>query len=156
MLKKICLVVMLLVVNTIIVEASVDANITKKNVKKKKLSGKRLMVVVSSGELKKAGMGFALALSGAKQGAEVTLLIGADAIKYALTDGDQNIYFAKNRTPRKLLKEALKSGVQIQLCSANTEAMGWDEEDFIEGVKIVISTEIFAKVFEEGTRVISF
>ena len=61
-----------------------------------------------------------------------------------------------DRTPRQLLEDAVKSGAVIQMCSANTDEMGFDEDDFIEGTKIVISTEIFAKVFEENTRVISF
>ena len=156
MLRKIILIVALLFTSSALAQEPTDKNSSKKSVKKKTLSDKKLMIVVSSGELQKAGMGFALALSGVKQGAEVTILIGADALKYALADGDQNIYFAKSRTPRKLLEDALKNGASIQLCSANTEAMGWDEEDFIEGVSIVISTEIFAKVFADGTKVISF
>ena len=156
MLQKIILIVALLFTSSVLAQEPSNNNATTKSVKKKTLSGKKLMIVVSSGNLQKAGMGFALALSGVKQGAEVTILIGADALKYALIDGDQNIYFAKSKTPRKLLKDALKSGASIQLCSANTEEMGWDEEDFIKGVKIVISTEIFAKVFADGTKVISF
>jgi len=128
----------------------------KSEKKKKTLSDKKLVVFVSSGNLKKAGMGFALALSGVKQGADVTIVIGADAIEYALKEGRQNIYYAKDRTPRQLLEEALKSGATIQMCSANTEEMSLDEDDFIDGVNIVISTQIFAKVFEENTRVISF
>ena len=137
-----------------------ENNSTKKattHLKKNKiLSGKNLVIVVSSGDLQVAGMGFGLALSGVKQGANVTIVIGANAIKYLLKEGDQNIYFAKGRTPRYLLQSALKSGVEIQVCSANSDEMNLDEDDFIDGVKLVISTEIFTKVFEEGTRVISF
>lgn len=138
--------------------AKTDNNSTTKKVTKKKktLSGKKLVVFVSSGDLQKAGMGFGIALSGAKQGADVTIVVGADAIKYALKDGEQNIYFAKERTPRELLQQAISSGATIQMCSANTEHIGLDEDDFIHGVKVVISTEIFTKVFEDGARVISF
>jgi len=124
--------------------------------RKKTLSEKNLVIFVNSGNLQQAGMGFGIALSGTKQGANVTIVIGADAIKYALKENSQNVYFAKNRTPRALITQAIKSGATVQLCSANTEEMGLDEDDFIEGTTIVISTEIFAKVFEEGTRVISF
>jgi predicted peroxiredoxin len=124
--------------------------------RKKTLSEKNLVIFVNSGNLQQAGMGFGIALSGTKQGANVTIVIGADAIKYALKENNQNVYFAKNRTPRALITQAIKSGATVQLCSANTEEMGLDEDDFIEGTTIVISTEIFAKVFEEGTRVISF
>jgi len=124
--------------------------------RKKTLSEKGLVIFVNSGNLQQAGMGFGIALSGVKQGANVTIVIGANAIKYALKENNQNIYFAKDRTPRQLITEAIKSGATVQLCSANTEEMGLDEDDFIEGTTVVISTEIFAKVFAEGTQVISF
>ena len=97
MLRKIILIFALLFTSSALAQEPTEKNSNKKSVKKKTLSDKKLMIVVSSGELQKAGMGFALALSGVKQGAEVTILIGADALKYALTDGDQNIYFAKCR-----------------------------------------------------------
>jgi len=158
MYKKIILISTLLFMSTYIVASeSNDTNSTKTTVKKKKtLSGKKLVVFVSNGDLQIAGMGFGIALSGVHQGADVTIVIGANAIKYVLKDGDQNIYFPKERTPKALLQEALKNGATIQLCSANTDEMGLDEDDFIEGIKVVISTEIFAKVYEPEVRVISF
>jgi len=138
--------------------AKANNNLTTKEVTKKKktLSGKKLVVFVSSGDLQKAGMGFGIALSGVKQGADVTIVIGAGAVKYALKENEQNIYFAKEKTPRELLKDAVASGAIIMMCSANTEQMELESDDFIEGTKLVISPQIFAKVFEEGARVISF
>jgi len=157
MFGKIVLILFLLLGNILVAgEVSKENNSTQKSVKKKTLSGKKLVVFVSNGDLQVAGMGFGIALSGVKQGADVTIVIGANALKYAFKEGDQNVYFAKGRTPRALLEAALKSGAEVQLCSANTEEMGLDEDDFIAGVKLVISTEIFAKVYEEGVRVISF
>jgi predicted peroxiredoxin len=133
-----------------------ESNVTKSTTKKKTLSGKKLVVFVSSDNLQQVGMGFGMVLSAVKQGASVTLVLGANAVKYALKEGQQNVYFAKNKTPRALLELALKSGVTIQLCSANTDQMELDEDDFIDGVKLVISTDIFEKVFEEGSKIISF
>ncbi len=158
MYKKIILLCALLFISTYTVaEENKDSNSTKTMLKKKKtLSGKKLVVFVSNGDLQVAGMGFGMALSGVKQGADVTIVIAANALKYALKDGEQNIYFAKDRTPRALLEEAVKSGAIIQLCSANTNEMGLDEDDFIDGAKEVISTEIFAKVFESEAKIISF
>ena len=133
-----------------------DSTVTKSTSKKKTLAGKKLVIFVSSDNLQQVGMGFGIVLSAVKQGATVTLVLGANTVKYALKEGQQNIYFAKNKTPRMLLESALKSGVEIQLCSANTDEMELDEDDFIDGVKLVISTEIFTKVFEDNTKVISF
>ena len=157
MLKVITISIILLLSYSYISAESIKPDtetLTKK--RKKTLSGKKLVVFISSSDLQKAGMGFGIALSGVKQGASVTIVIGADAVKFALKDNEQNIYFAKERTPRELLLEAIKSGATVQMCSANTEQMGLDEDDFIKGVKVVISTEIFAKVFEKETKVISF
>jgi len=156
MFKKIIVVLLLLLTADLVAVEAVN-NSTKTSVKKKKtLSGKNLVVFVSNGDLQVAGMGFGIALSGVKQGANVTIVIGANAIQYALKEGDQNIYFAKKRTPRALIKDAIKHGAMVQMCSANTDEMNLDEDDFIEGVKTVISTQIFEKVFEKDTRVISF
>ena len=50
----------------------------------KPLAGKKLVAVVGSGSIEKAGMGMTLGLSATKKGADVTIVIGANAIKYAL------------------------------------------------------------------------
>ena len=151
MLKTLSLVIALLFTS-----AYADSKENNTTQRKKTLSGKSLVIFVNSGNLQQAGMGFGIALSGVKQGANVTIVIGADAIKYALKENSQNIYFAKNKTPRQLIANAIKNGATVQICSANAEEMELDEDDFIEGTKVVISTQIFAKVFAEGTRVISF
>ena len=155
--RQIILIMMLIFSSNLFALDVKDSNTTvEKKVKRKSLFGKNLVVFISNGNLQVAGMGLGIALSGVKQGANVTVVIGANAIKYALNDGKQNIYFAKGRTPKALLQDIIKAGAEVQLCSANTDEMNLDEEDFVEGVKIVISTQIFAKVFEEKTRVISF
>jgi len=155
--RQIILIMVLLFSSNIFALDVKDSNTTThKKVKKKTLSDKNLVVFISNGDLQVAGMGLGIALSGVKQGANVTVVIGANAIKYALKEGKQNIYFAKERTPRALLEEMIKAGAEVQLCSANTDEMNLDEEDFVDGVKIVISTQIFAKVFDDNTRVISF
>ena len=156
MVKQIIVGISLLVGSTLLAQTPTDSKITKVAEKKKTLSNKKLVVFVSNYDLQMAGMGLGMALSAVKQGARVTVVMGADTVKYALAEGEQNVYFAKKRTPRALLKAIIKGGGVVELCSANTENMNLDEEDFIEGVKIVISTEIFAKVFDDNTRVISF
>jgi len=156
MIKKIAVVLFLLISTTLIAQNSEENNSSKNSMKKKKLSEKNLVVFVSNENLQVVGMGFGIALSGVKQGANVTVVVGANALKYLLREGKQNVYFAKQKTPRELAKNIIKEGGSIQLCSANTEEMNLDEDDFIDGVKLVISTEIFAKVFEKNSQVISF
>jgi len=156
MIKQIIVGMSLLVGSTLLAQTPKENNSTNVIQKKKTLSDKNLVVFLSNYDLHVAGMGLGMALSAVKQGANVTVVLGANAVKYAFSEGEQNVYFAKKRTPRALLKAIIKGGGEVQLCSANTEEMNLDEEDFIEGIKIVISTEIFAKVFDDNTRVISF
>jgi len=122
----------------------------------KPLTGKKMVILVSSGELEKAGMGFALGLSAAKKGAKTTIVIGAKALSSAKLEGIQNKFIAKDMTHRKILQEAIKAGATLQICGMCAKALGLTEADFIKGAKIIESDKIFDKIYEEGTKVLSF
>jgi predicted nucleic acid-binding protein len=55
---------------------------------------KKLLIMISSGELEKAGMGLTLGLSAAKKGISVTYVIGAKALNSAKLSGKQNLFLA--------------------------------------------------------------
>jgi predicted peroxiredoxin len=121
-----------------------------------KQNGKNMVFLISSGELMKASMGFTLGLSGAKKGYGVTLVLGADSLKYALKEGKQNRFLAKDLTPREILAKALKNGAKIYICYMCAKALNLNESDFIDGVKIVKSNSIFDEIFRENSKVLSF
>jgi len=122
----------------------------------KPLAGKKLVTVISSGEIEKAGMGMTLGLSAVNKGADVTIVIGANALKYALAKGDQHQFLAKKLTHREILQKAIKNGANVYICYMCAKALGLTEKDFIKGAKIVKSLQIFNKVYEKGVRVLSF
>ncbi len=124
--------------------------------KNQELTGKKMLIMISSNELEKAGMGLTLGLSAAKKGIAVTYVIGAKAINSAKISGKQNLFLAKQMTHRAILQEALAHGASVDICFMCAEALGLSEKDFIEGAKIVKSAEIFNKMYEEGTKVLSF
>ena len=123
---------------------------------KSELSGKKLLIMISSGELEKAGMGLALGLNAAKKGIKVTYIIGAKALNSAKISGKQNLFLATQMTHRAILQEAIAHGAQVQICFMCAEALGLKEKDFIEGSTIVKSQAIFDKIYEDGTKLLSF
>jgi len=123
---------------------------------KKPLAGKKMVIVISSGEIEKAGMGMTLGLSASKKGANVTIVIGANALKYAQIKGDQHQFLAKKLTHREILQKAIKNGAHVQICYMCATALGLTEKDFIKGSKIVKSLKIFNKMYEDGAKVLSF
>lgn len=122
----------------------------------KPLSGKNMMIIISSGEIEKSGMGMTLGLSAAMKGANVTIVIGANALKFAQIKGDQHKFLAKQLTHREILQKAVKNGANVQICYMCAKALGLTDKDFIKGSKVVKSLKIFNKMYEEGTKVLSF
>jgi len=140
----------------LIVTPSQEEEPVKVEKKKPTLNGKKMLIMISSGELEKAGMGLALGLSATKQGIEVTIVLGAKALTSAKLKGKQNLFLAKQMTHREILKKAIENGAHVRICHMCAEALGLGQEDFIEGAKIVKSDKIFEKMYEESTKVLSF
>lgn len=123
---------------------------------KKNTADKNMVIVVSSGDMQKAGMGFSLGSSAAKKGIKTTIMIGAKALAFAKSKGKQNLYLAKQMTHRDILKEAIENGAHVELCFMSVEASGLVESDFIDGAEIVNSQALFDTMYIEGTKVLSF
>lgn len=140
----------------LIVTPSQEEEPIKKESPKKLYTGKKMLIMISSGELEKAGMGLTLGLSAAKKGIQVTYVIGAKALNSAKLSGKQNLFLAKQMTHRAILQEALAHGATVNICYMCAEALGLSEKDFIEGAKIVKSEAIFDKMYEKETKVLSF
>ena len=140
----------------LIVTPSHEEEPVKEEVKLKPLSGKNMLIMISSGELEKAGMGLALGLSAAQKGVSVTIVLGAKALSSAKVSGKQNKFIAKDMTHRELLQEAIKSGAKVEICFICAEALGLTQKDFIEGATIVKSDTIFDAMYQKDTKVLSF
>ncbi len=140
----------------LIVKPSQEEEPIKKSPAKPALTGKKLLIMISSEGLEKVGMGMTLGLSASKNGIAVTYIIGANALKYALKEGKQNKFLAKALTPREILQKAIKLGAKVEICYMCAQALGLDENDFIQGAQIVHSKAIFETLFQENSKVLSF
>jgi len=122
----------------------------------KPLAGKKMVIVISSDQNEKAGMGITLGLSASKKGADVTIVLGAKALKFALKKGKQSIFLAKKLTHREILKRAIKNGAHLQVCYMCAKALGLTDKNFIKGSHVVKSLKIFNKIYESDAKVLSF
>lgn len=122
----------------------------------KMLAGKRLVVIVKTSDVNQAGMAFSLAESALGKGAEVTIILGANASTFPFLKGGQDIFAAKEMTPREMLGRIFKRGGTVYICELCAEYKEFGEEELLAGVKIVKSKEIFAKMYEDNVRVMSY
>lgn len=122
----------------------------------KPMTGKKLVVIVTSDNVVEAGMGLILAHSAVKKGAKVTVVLGANSALYPAKKGGQNIFPAKGKTPRELLEAVIADGGAVYLCKTCAVFHGLNQEDLISGVKITPSMQIFDALFEENVRVMSY
>jgi len=144
--------ILLAIVALTFISLNASETLTPTSKDAKPLSGKNMMIIISSGEIEKSGMGMTLGLSAAN----VTIVIGANALKFAQIKGDQHKFLAKQLTHREILQKAVKNGANIQICYMCAKALGLTDKDFIKGSKVVKSLKIFNKMYEEGTKVLSF
>ncbi len=122
----------------------------------KPLDGKKLVVIIKTGDVMEAGMGLILAHSAVKKGAKVTVVLGADAALYPAIKGGQDIFPAKEKTPRELLKAVIADGGAVYLCKTCAVFQDLKQADLIAGVKITPSIQIFDAMFEEDVRIMSY
>ncbi len=122
----------------------------------KPLDGKKLVVIVKSGDVVEAGMGLILAHSAVKKGAKVTVILGANAALYPAIKGGQNIFPAKGKTPRELLEAVIVDGGAVYLCKTCAVFQGLKQADLIAGVEITPSLTIFNALFEDDMRIMSY
>ena len=122
----------------------------------KMMTGKKLVVIIKTANVGEAGMGFSLAESGLRLGGEVTVVLGAGASTYPLLKGGQEIFAAKEMTPREMLTRIIERGATVYICELCADFKGFTEKDLLAGVKIVKSHEIFAKMYEDNVRIMSY
>ena len=122
----------------------------------KPLEGKKLVVIIKTGDVMEAGMGLALSHSAVKKGAKVTVVLGANAALYPVKKGGQNIFAAKGKTPREMLAAIIADGGTVYLCKTCAVYQGLTQEDLIEGAEIVSSIKIFNALYEKDARSMSY
>lgn len=120
------------------------------------LAGEKLVVFIKSDEIRQVGMGLHLARGAAKQGGTVTVIFGADGVKYPLRNGVQDIFGATSETPREIITDIIAAGGKAYVCKLCTTWLDYEEADFIENVSIVDGRKIFQVLFADGAQSLEF
>ncbi len=143
----------LILLTTIILLSTISIAHAKEG---KMMTGKRLVVIIKTDNVGEAGMGLSLAESGLRLGGEVTVVLGAGASTYPLLNGGQEIFAAKEMTPREMLTRIIERGGAVYICELCADFKGFTEKNLLNGVKIVKSNKIFAKMYEDNVRIMSY
>lgn len=125
------------------------------NAASKTYEGKKMVVTLASGDLMASGLGTALALGAAKNGAEVTVVISANSLKYVTKGGWAQKFPAKKKSIRQILEKMVDNGANILVCSMCAKFNGVTQDKLIKGALIAKLTPILdamldfdAKTFE--------
>lgn len=118
--------------------------------------GKKAVITLASGDLMASGLGTALGLGMVKNGADVTVIIGANALKYVTKNGWSPKFPAKKKTIKEILKTMVKSGAKILVCGMCAKANGLVQSDFIEGALISKPTPILDAMLDDNSKTFEY
>jgi len=117
--------------------------------------GKNVVIILSSGDDIQAGAGLIMAKMAAANGANVTVYVAANAVKYATKDSFHR-FAPKNTTHRELLETVIKNGGTVNICGLCPKWLHLKNEDFIKGTSFSGSLDVFDASFAENTLTLTF
>ena len=89
-------------------------------------------------------------------GADVTIILGAASLPFALKDGDSPTFPPKNKSIRVLLEDLVTQGLTIHICNLCAFAQKVKQEDLIEGITIETGMVIMPILADPNIKVITF
>ncbi len=121
----------------------------------KRFAGKKVVVILSSGDDINAGAGLIMAKMAAGSGADVTVYVAANAVKYAVKDSFHR-FAPKNTTHRELLTAVIEKGGKVNICALCPKWLKLSKEDFIPGAELAGALDVFATSFTDNTLTLTF
>lgn len=117
--------------------------------------GKNVVIILSSGNDIQAGAGLIMAKMAAINGANVTVYVAADAVKYA-TKSSFHRFAPKKTTHRELLETVIKNGGKVNICGLCPKWLNLKKTDFIDGSSFSGSLDVFDASFAADTLTLTF
>jgi predicted peroxiredoxin len=104
-----------------------------------------------------SGIGTGLAEGAQKKGAKITVIIGANSIKYVTKENSDPLKFpAKNKTIKKVLEGMIAKGADVMVCKMCAVAAGLTQDDFIYGANITKSGPIIDAIMADNTKALIY
>ncbi|OPX27725.1 MAG: hypothetical protein B1H07_00755 [Campylobacteraceae bacterium 4484_166] len=113
-------------------------------------------ISVKTKKLMSSGLGTALAWGASKEGAKVTVVIGANSLKYVTKDGWAPKFPAKKKTIKEILKKMVESGADILVCGMCAKVNGLKQSDFIKGAKISMPPPILKAMLDKDAKTFEY
>ncbi len=120
-----------------------------------RFAGKKVVVILSSGDDINAGAGLVMAKMAAGSGADVTVYVAANAVKYAVKDSFHR-FAPKNTTHRELLETVIKKGGTVNICALCPKWLKLEKDDFIQGAEFAGALDVFDASFADNTLTLTF
>jgi len=120
-------------------------------------AAKKLVVVVTSGfNDERSSVAWSVANGGIASGFEVTMFLVSSGVDWVRKGGADAARLNPLDPPIKdMIQNVISSGGTIMVCPPCAKVRGYEEKDFIDGVKLAGSTAMLA-VVSEGASTLTF
>jgi|GEM_PF-1020354 len=117
---------------------------------------KNLFINLKTNAHNQSGMGLAVANAMQSAGVKTTVLIGADAVNFALKKGGQSKFVPMKLTQREMITALIKKGGRVMLCGMFANFAKIDKRDVVRGVEIVDGADVAGALLAPATQTLSF
>ncbi len=119
--------------------------------------GSKVAMILSTDNPQVAGMALHMAWGMKRMsGANVTVVLGAGSVKFALKKGDSPMFSPKKKNLRALIQDVLDQGAKVYVCGLCAYAQKVGQDDLVKGVSIQSGDVIMPLLADPGVKVISF
>lgn len=118
---------------------------------------RKLVVVISHGlDNERSSVAWSIANGGINNGLDVSIFLVSSGIDWVRKGAAERARpNPEDPTMKEMIQKVFDSGCEVGVCPPCTVVRGYEQEDLLEGVKIVGSVFIHEKV-KEGAAILSF
>ncbi len=117
----------------------------------------QVVVMLSTDNPQVAGMALHMAWGMKRMTkSDITVILGAGSLKFALKNGDSPLFPPKKKTMRAVMQDVIDQGSKVYVCSLCAFAQKVKQEDLLEGITIENGGVIMPLLADPKIKVLSF
>ncbi|WP_456379818.1 DsrE family protein [Thiolapillus sp.] len=117
----------------------------------------QVVVMLSTDDPQVAGMALHMAWGMKRMtNAEITVILGAGSLRFALKEGDSPMFPPKKKNMRAVMQDVLDQGSKVYVCSMCAFAQQIKQEQLLDGVTIETGGVIMPLLADPKIKVLSF
>ncbi len=126
---------------------SVNADTVSKDTKK-------IAITITDTSVVKSGFGLAVANAMQDAGVQSTVFVSADAIKYALKNGDHKKFAGS--TTQELIGALIKKGGKVMMCEGFVKLGNIKKTDMVQGIEVAAPSDLAGALYAPNTVTMTF